>query len=146
MEILVVLVILGMLFGLVGPRVIDYLSRAKTDVSRMQLENLATALDLYRLDVGRYPSQAEGLRALVTTPTGINRWNGPYLKDKAVPLDPWDREYIYVVPGVHGGGVGVPRFKRKDMLKTPEGPDFFVENPAVARPDDVDRGEPHLAR
>ncbi len=102
-EILVVLVILGMLFGLVGPRVIDYLSRAKTDVSRMQLENIATALDLYRLDVGRYPSQAEGLRALVTTPAGIDRWNGPYLKDKAVPLDPWDREYIYVVPGVHDG-------------------------------------------
>lgn len=102
-EILVVLVILGMLFGLVGPRVIGYLSRAKSDVSRMQLENLATALDLYRLDVGRYPSQAQGLRALVTTPAGIDRWNGPYLKDKSVPLDPWDREYIYVVPGVHGG-------------------------------------------
>ena len=102
-EILVVLVILGLLFGLVGPRVIDYLSRAKSEVARLQMENLATALDLYRLDVGGYPSQEEGLRALVTASAGTDRWNGPYLKDKAVPLDPWDREYIYAMPGVHGG-------------------------------------------
>ena len=102
-EILVVMVILGMLFGLVGPRVIDYLSRAKSGVARMQLENLATALDLYRLDVGRYPSQEEGLEALVASPAGVNRWNGPYLKDRALPLDPWDRDYIYAIPGNHDG-------------------------------------------
>ncbi len=102
-EILVVMVILGMLFGLVGPRVIDYLSRAKSGVARIQLENLATALDLYRLDVGRYPSQEEGLGALVAEPAGVKRWNGPYLKDRAVPLDPWDRDYIYAIPGTHDG-------------------------------------------
>ena len=102
-EILVVLVILGLLFGLVGPRVIDYLSRAKADVARLQLENIETALDLYRLDVGGYPSQEEGLRALVMAPSGIDRWNGPYLKDKAVPMDPWDRDYIYRIPGLHDG-------------------------------------------
>ena len=102
-EILVVMVILGMLFGLVGPRVIDYLSRAKSGVARMQLENLATALDLYRLDVGRYPSQEEGLRALVTSPAGVDRWSGPYLKDRALPLDPWDRDYIYAIPSNHDG-------------------------------------------
>lgn len=102
-EILVVLVILGMMFGLVGPRVIDYLSRAKSDVAFLQLGNLETALDLYRLDVGRYPSQQEGLLALVAKPAGVARWNGPYLKDKAVPLDPWDRDYIYALPGVHDG-------------------------------------------
>ena len=102
-EILVVMVILGLLFGLVGPRVIDYLSRAKLDIARLQMENLATALDLYRLDVGGYPSQEEGLRALVAEPAGTERWNGPDLKDKAVPLDPWDRAYIYAMPSVHDG-------------------------------------------
>ena len=102
-EILVVMVILGLLFGLVGPRVIDYLSRAKTDVARIQLENIATALDLYRLDVGRYPSQEEGLRALVEEPTGVKRWTGPYLKDRTMPLDPWDRDYLYAIPGSHDG-------------------------------------------
>ncbi len=102
-EILVVMVILGMLFGLVGPRVIDYLSRAKSDVTRIQLENIATALDLYRLDVGRYPSQEEGLEALVASPAGVDRWSGPYLKDRALPLDPWDRDYIYAIPGNHDG-------------------------------------------
>ena len=102
-EILVVMVILGLLFGLVGPRVIDYLSRAKLDIARLQMENLATALDLYRRDVGGYPSQEEGLRALVAEPAGTARWNGPYLKDRAVPLDPWDRAYIYAMPGVHDG-------------------------------------------
>ena len=84
-EVLVVMVILGMLFGLVGPRVINYLSRAKTDVARIQLENLSTALDLYRLDVGRYPSQEEGLKALVAEPAGVTRWSGPYLKDRTLP-------------------------------------------------------------
>ena len=76
-EILVVMVILGLLFGLVGPRVIDYLSRAKVDVARIQLENIETALDLYRLDVGRYPSQEEGLQALGAEPAGGKSWNGP---------------------------------------------------------------------
>lgn len=102
-EILVVMVILGMLFGLVGPRVIDYLSRAKSNVARIQLENLATALDLFRLDVGRYPNQEEGLLALVAAPAGVDRWSGPYLKERALPLDPWDRDYIYAIPGTHDG-------------------------------------------
>ena len=100
-EILVVMVILGLLFGLVGPRVIDYLSRAKIDVARIQLENIETALDLYRLDVGRYPSQEEGLKALVAEPAGVKRWYGPYLKERTVPLDPWDRDYLYAMPGSH---------------------------------------------
>lgn len=102
-EILVVLVILGLLFGLVGPRVIGYLSRAKSDVAMIQMENIATALDLYRLDNGAYPSQEQGLLALVAKPAGAARWNGPYLKDKSVPLDPWDRAYIYVIPSAHDG-------------------------------------------
>ena len=101
-EILVVMVILGLLFGLVGPRVIDYLSRAKMDIARLQMENLATALDLYRLDVGGYPSQEEGLRALVAEPAGTERWNGPYLKKENSLIDPWGEPYEYRAPGDHG--------------------------------------------
>jgi general secretion pathway protein G len=93
-ELLVVLVILGLLIGLVTPMVIGYLSRAKSDVARIQIDSLATALDLYRLDAGSYPSQAQGLNALVRKPDGVDNWNGPYLKG-AVPLDPWQRPYIY---------------------------------------------------
>ena len=97
-----VLVILGLLVGLVAPRAIDFLSRAKSDVARIQLDNLATGLDLFRLDVGRYPNQGEGLGALVAQPAGVERWNGPYLDAASVPLDPWTRAYIYRVPGVDG--------------------------------------------
>ena len=91
-----------MLVALVTPQVLKYLGRAKTDSARIQIENLAGSLDLYRLDVGRYPNQTEGLQALVEAPTGLNTWNGPYFKQKAVPLDPWSRPYIYKIPGDHG--------------------------------------------
>ena len=93
-ELLVVMAILSLIIGLVTPTVIGYLSRAKTDVTRIQLDSLATALDLYRLDVGHYPRQAAGLAALTTRPGGEEFWKGPYLKG-AVPLDPWNRPYLY---------------------------------------------------
>ena len=102
-ELLVVLVILGLLVGIVAPRAINYLSKAKTDVAKIQLDNLATALDLYRLDVGRYPNQEQGLRALVAPPSGVAGWHGPYLKGNEVPLDPWNRDYGYEIPGEHNG-------------------------------------------
>ena len=89
-ELLVVMAILSLIIGLVTPTVIGYLSRAKTDVTRIQLDSLATALDLYQLDVGHYPRQANGLAALTTRPSGEEFWKGPYLKG-AVPLDPWNR-------------------------------------------------------
>ena len=101
-ELLVVLVILGLLLGLVGPRVLDYLGTAKHDTARLQIENLAATLDLFRLDVGRYPSQKEGLAALVRRPDGIERWRGPYLNSTDVPADPWERAYHYRMPGQHG--------------------------------------------
>ena len=93
-ELLVVMAILSLIIGLVTPAVIGYLSRAKTDVTRIQLDSLATALDLYQLDVGHYPRQADGLAALTTRPGGEEFWKGPYLKG-AVPLDPWNRPYLY---------------------------------------------------
>jgi len=101
-ELLVVLVILGLLLGIVGPRAIDFLSRAKGDVAKIQIQNLGVALDLYRLDVGTYPSSAQGLAALVRAPGGVARWNGPYLKGEAAPLDPWNRPFVYERPGPGG--------------------------------------------
>lgn len=102
-ELLVVLVILGLLVGIVVPRAIGYLSKAKSDVAKIQIENLATGLDLFRLDVGRYPNQEEGLQSLLARPTGIATWRGPYLKATTVPLDPWERPYVYEIPSKRGG-------------------------------------------
>ncbi len=101
-ELLVVLVILGLLASLVGPRVMKYLSGAKSDSARLQIEDLAATLDMYKLEIGRYPTSDEGLDALVEAPAGTERWNGPYLKKKQVPKDPWGLDYQYRFPGEHG--------------------------------------------
>lgn len=102
LELLVVLVILGMLAGLVGPRVMKYFSGARSDTTRLQITDLSTALDMYKLEVGRYPTTDEGLEALVQQPADASRWNGPYLKKKQVPKDPWGQDYHYRSPGEHG--------------------------------------------
>lgn len=101
-ELLVVLAILGLLAGLAGPKVIKYLGGAKSDSAKLQIEEFGAALDLYRLETGRYPNSAEGLQALVQQPSGVTGWNGPYLKKKAVPKDPWGNDYRYASPGQHG--------------------------------------------
>lgn len=101
-ELLVVLVILGLLAGLAGPRVLGYLNKAKTDTARLQIEELGAGLDLYYLDMGRYPPTEQGLQALVERPSGADGWNGPYLKKSRIPEDPWGREYRYRAPGEHG--------------------------------------------
>ena len=101
-ELLVVLAILGLLVGLVGPQVMDQLGGANTKTARVQIADLGAALDLYRLDVGRYPNSSEGLEALVKQPSGLNKWNGPYLKKNQIPTDPWGFEYAYRFPGEHG--------------------------------------------
>jgi general secretion pathway protein G len=98
-EMLVVLAILGLVVGLVGPRVLNYLSDSKVKAAQIQMENLASALDLYYLDNGRYPSTDEGLGALVQRPASAADWNGPYLKTSGVPKDPWGHEYLYRTPG-----------------------------------------------
>lgn len=98
-ELLVVLLILGLLAGLVGPQVLRYVGGAKSDTAQLQIEELGGALDLYRLEVGRYPKTQEGLQALVEPPAGVSGWNGPYLKKKRVPTDPWGNEYHYRSPG-----------------------------------------------
>ena len=98
-ELLVVLVILGLLAGLVGPNVMKYIGSSKIEVTKAQLEDLSAGLDLFKLDVGRYPNGDEGLRVLVKGGDNIMGWNGPYLRKKKIPLDPWNREYVYAVPG-----------------------------------------------
>jgi general secretion pathway protein G len=99
-ELLVVLVILGLLAGLVGPNVMKYVSSSKIDVTRAQLEDLAAGLDLFKLDVGRYPDNREGLLVLVKTSDDLMGWNGPYLRKKRLPLDPWNNDYVYRRPGL----------------------------------------------
>lgn len=99
-ELLVVLVILGLLAGMVGPNVMKYIGSSKTEVARTQLNDLAAGLDLFKLDVGRYPKSDEGLLALIENRQNIPGWNGPYLRKKRVPLDPWNNDYVYQFPGV----------------------------------------------
>lgn len=101
LELLIVVIILGLLAALVGPRLFGTLDKAKKQVAKTQIEQLSAGLDLFRLDVGRYPTTDEGLEALVNPPEGMERWNGPYM-EKGIPKDPWDRKYIYISPGEHG--------------------------------------------
>ncbi|MGD8591048.1 MAG: type II secretion system major pseudopilin GspG [Chromatiales bacterium] len=101
-ELLVVLVILGLLAGLVGPRVLSYLGGAKSDTARLQINEFGAGLDLFYLEIGRYPTTDEGLIALIEKPSDMTNWNGPYLKKRSIPKDPWGNDYIYQSPGENG--------------------------------------------
>jgi general secretion pathway protein G len=101
-ELLVVLAILSLLVALAAPRVIKYLSTAKTDSARIQIQKLGAVLDLYRLEVGHFPTDDEGLQALVDRPGRAEIWSGPYLKNRNALIDPWGRPYFYRSPGQHG--------------------------------------------
>lgn len=101
-ELLVVLVILTLLAGLVGPKVLDQLGGAKSKTAKIQISEIEQSLDLFKLDVGRYPTDAEGLRALVERPGSAQGWTAPYLK-KGLPTDPWGAPYQYKNPGRNGG-------------------------------------------
>jgi len=100
-EILVVMVIIGMMAALVGPKAISFLSPAKQKAAKMQITNFETGLDAFRLDVGRYPTTEEGLKALREKPSGAEKWQGPYFT-KEIPLDPWRKPYVYKSPGDNG--------------------------------------------
>jgi general secretion pathway protein G len=100
-EMLVVITIIGLIMALVGPRVLNYLSESKVKTARIQIESFSSALDLFYLDNGRYPTSSEGLTALVQRPSNATAWNGPYIKTAAVPTDPWGRPYAYRSPGDH---------------------------------------------
>lgn len=99
---MVVLAILGLLAFVAAPPVLRYLGTAQQETARIQLQSLGTAIDLFRFEVGRYPTTQEGLQALLTKPPGADRWNGPYLTKREMILDPWKRPFNYRGPGQHG--------------------------------------------
>lgn len=100
-ELLIVMMIIGLLASLVGPRLFQHVGQSRQKTARAQIELLGTALDAFRLDVGRYPTTEQGLDALRRKPSGGERWNGPYLP-RDVPEDPWGNRYQYKSPGDHG--------------------------------------------
>ncbi|MGD0309520.1 MAG: type II secretion system major pseudopilin GspG [Acidobacteriota bacterium] len=99
-ELIVVLVILTMLAALVVPNVFKHLSQSKSQIARLQIAEFEGALQMFAFDVGRYPTNAEGLEALVSNPGNLDAWKGPYLK-KTLPMDPWGKPYLYRFPGTH---------------------------------------------
>ena len=101
-ELMVVIIILGILATLVGPKMFGRVGEAKQKAAATQIELFGTALDSLRLDAGRYPTTAEGLDALVSPVSGLDEWNGPYLKKNVIPLDPWNNPYNYESPGANG--------------------------------------------
>jgi len=100
-EILIVVIIIGLLAGLVGPKLFKQVGGAKQKTAKAQIALFGTALDAFRLDVGRYPTTEEGLKALREKPSGAETWQGPYLP-KEIPVDPWGRAYVYKSPGEQG--------------------------------------------
>jgi general secretion pathway protein G len=101
LELLVVMVIIGLLAGYVGPKYFAQIGKSETKTAKAQIEALSRALDTYRLDTGHYPTTEQGLAALNRQPDGETKWQGPYLA-KGVPADPWGRAYLYRYPGEHG--------------------------------------------
>ncbi len=98
-ELLVVVAILALLAGIVGPQVMKRLGDSKSKAAKIQIEELASALEIYKIDTSRYPTSEQTLQALVQEPAGVDGWNGPYLRKNFVPKDPWKKEYFYRYPG-----------------------------------------------
>ena len=103
LELLVVLAILGLLIGLVAPAALRQLGSAKEKIAHQSIERLASVLDIYKLDVGTYPTTEQGLEALVARPSGVDHWSGPYLKGQSVPEDPWGHPFLYRMPSQRPG-------------------------------------------
>jgi len=101
-ELLVVLGIIALLAAVVAPQIVRYLGDARSDTATVQLKNIESALELYYLDTGQYPSNETGLRSLIEAPPSINGWRGPYLKRNSGLVDPWGKEFAYKLPGEHG--------------------------------------------
>ena len=103
LELLVVLAILGLLIGLVAPAVLRQLGSAKEKTAHLSIERLESVLDMYKLDVGTYPTTDQGLEALLVRPDGVQHWSGPYLKGEKVPEDPWGHPFLYRMPSQRPG-------------------------------------------
>jgi general secretion pathway protein G len=102
-EILIVLAILGLLVGIAVPQLFKYFSRAKEDAAQIQIETIASGLDLFLIDVGRYPTEEEGLKGLTEAPPAADHWAGPYVRQARILTDPWGRPYVYRSPGRERG-------------------------------------------
>ena len=101
-EILVVLTLIGIVMGIVGGNYLGQGEKAKQKAAKIEIEQIGQTLDMFKLEVGRYPTTQEGLQALITAPAGVTNWNGPYWKKSTLPKDPWTNEYKYASPGQHG--------------------------------------------
>lgn len=101
-EILVVIVLIGVVMAVLAGNFIGRGEEAKRKLAKIEIDQIGQTLDLYKLETGRYPTTQEGLQALITAPSGVNNWNGPYWKRGTVPKDPWTNEYKYTAPGQHG--------------------------------------------
>lgn len=121
-EILVVLVLIGVVLGIVGGNFLGKGEKAKADAAKIEIGQIGQTLDLYKLEVGRYPSTQEGLQALISAPAGVSNWNGPYWKKQAVPKDPWGNEYRYAAPGPNNTPYEVSSYGA-DGKEGGEGPD-----------------------
>jgi len=102
LEMLVVLAIMGLLAAIIAPQVLKYLGTSRTQTAKVQIQNVVAALELYRLDVGHYPTQEEGLNSVIVAPPAAAGWNGPYLQRPSALVDPWGQPYLYRNPGKHG--------------------------------------------
>ncbi len=101
-ELLIVMVIIGLLAAFIVPKLIGKVGKSKQTAAKAQIELISTAIDVYRLDTGKYPSQDTGLQSLNTKPGDVQSWKGPYMKKEKIPKDPWSADYIYNYPGTHG--------------------------------------------
>ena len=101
LELLIVMIIIGLLAALIGPKMIGRVGESRQTVAKQQIEGFSSALEMYKLDTTKYPTQEQGLEALVTQPQGIVNWKGPYLKKKFIPKDPWGNNYVYIFPGAN---------------------------------------------
>jgi general secretion pathway protein G len=120
-EILVVLVLIGVVMGIVGTKFLGQGEKAKADATKIQINQIANSLDLFKLEIGRYPTTSEGLQALIAAPSGVPNWNGPYWRDAQVPKDPWGHDYKYASPGTHGTAYDVMSYGA-DGVEGGEGP------------------------
>lgn len=102
LELLIVMIIIGLLAALIGPKMIGRVGESRQTVAKQQIEGFSSALEMYKLDTAKYPTQEQGLEALIAQPQGVINWKGSYLKKKIIPKDPWGNNYIYTYPGEHG--------------------------------------------
>ncbi len=102
LELMVVLLILAMLASIAAPQVLKYLGKAKGQTAKIQIDALSAGVDFYHVDLGHFPTQEQGLHALIQRPENETKWDGPYVKKDASLLDPWGRPFLYKIPGQHG--------------------------------------------